>query len=638
MTKHALLIGINEYGEKSGLSPLRFAERDADELAVVLESRYGFSVDTLLGQAATRLAIEERLEKLGSGDTFVFFFAGHGQEVRGQYCLHPAGSWASGRGSLPFEWLSRHWSRGLGYSKVLSIVDACRNEFNWASRGARGFASSRDIELSMVGDNLVEVLYGCSDGEVSYEEEELGHGVFTSSLLQVLREHEGELDSRLLADKANDVMRAWCAQSHRQQRARRYYEPSEQHRIILRHRPEVVVAGEAASSGSGFSPLVHCPLCGKYNQVENSFRCFGCGAEYLCLSHQDSASFLCVRCEAQRFAAEEREAQKREKERAAAELKKEQERLAREKARQKKEAAELQRLRRQLEQEQAALQQQQQAAQPSPPAPANQALPEPSASVARSGEGPYGKEYRDPDTGMEFVWVPPGSFDMGDTFGDGDGDEKPVHRVRLQGFYLGKYAVTQGEWEQIMGENPSRFKKGPRYPVDSVSWKDVEGFIGKLNRKSGKRYALPSEAQWEYAAGWRADGMKSRFGTGKDSIGADEANFNASKEYKESYSRVGEYRGETVAVDSFSPNGLGLYQMSGNVFEWVQDCWHNSYDGAPTDGSAWEGACSASDRVVRGGSWLGNPGGVRAAFRAGFSPAYARYYLGFRLAFPVHQQ
>lgn len=264
------------------------------------------------------------------------------------------------------------------------------------------------------------------------------------------------------------------------------------------------------------------------------------------------------------------------------------------------------------------------------------ALSGPPARAVRSGEGPYGREYQDPVTGMAFVWVPPGSFDMGDTFGEGYEWEKPIHRVRLQGFYLGRYAVSQGEWEQIMGANPSKFRKGPRYPVEGVSWDKVQDFIGKLNRQSGRRYSLPSEAQWEYAASWRADGSKARFGTGKDSIGPDEANFYAEADGKEPYSRVGKYREETVAVESFSPNGLGLYQMSGNVWEWVQDCWHASYEGAPTDGSAWEGDCSKSWRVFRGGGWNFSPRNLRSTNRGRYAPGDAGNCLGFRLVLPVH--
>ncbi len=249
---------------------------------------------------------------------------------------------------------------------------------------------------------------------------------------------------------------------------------------------------------------------------------------------------------------------------------------------------------------------------------------------------PYGREYRDEITGMELVWVPPGSFEMGDVLGDRELDNKqPVHRVELDGFYLGKYAVTQDEWQRIMGSNPSDFQKGGRYPVEMVSWDDVQEFIQKLNRKSGRTYSLPSEAQWEYAA--REGGRKVRFGHGKDSIDPSEANFDGSEEYKKSYSRTGVYREETVPVDSFSPNALGLYNMSGNVYEWCQDRWHDDYEDAPDDGSAWESGDS-SDRVIRGGCWFSLPEGVRAADRNWGWADICGNDVGFRLLLPVRQR
>ncbi len=251
--------------------------------------------------------------------------------------------------------------------------------------------------------------------------------------------------------------------------------------------------------------------------------------------------------------------------------------------------------------------------------------------------GPYGKEYRDAITGMEFVWVPGGRFEMGDVLGDAENDNwmkqaLPVHTVALDGFYLGRYAVTQGEWVQIMGNNPSWFKKGDRYPVENVGWSAAREFLACLNKKSGKNYTLPSEAQWEYAA--REGGKAVRFGTGQNTIGPDEANFNGSDAYVKFYSRGGVYRRETVPVDSFAPNALGLYQMSGNVWEWCRDAWHDSYEGAPCDGFSWETGQENADRVVRGGSWYLNPGWIQAAFRS--KAGNQDGFQGFRVVLPAH--
>ncbi len=246
---------------------------------------------------------------------------------------------------------------------------------------------------------------------------------------------------------------------------------------------------------------------------------------------------------------------------------------------------------------------------------------------------PYGQQYRD-ETGMEFMWVPCGCFMMGDTFKEGDNDEQLEHVVCLQGFYLGKYEVTQAQWQGIMGKNPSEFQKGDDYPVENVSWNDVQEFIGKLNRQSGKEYSLPSEAHWEYAASWRPDGSKARFGNGKDIADPAEINFDGSAGGKKSYSKAGVYRQKTVPMDSFLPNALGLYNMSGNVWEWCQDRWHDDYKDAPDDGSVWESGDS-SLRVIRGGSWFSRPWGLRAAFRDRLRADNCDYIVGFRLLLPV---
>ncbi len=186
-----------------------------------------------------------------------------------------------------------------------------------------------------------------------------------------------------------------------------------------------------------------------------------------------------------------------------------------------------------------------------------------------------------------------------------------------------------------MGGNPSKFKDGDRYPVENVSWNAVQDYIRKLNRRSGRNYRLPTEAEWEYAA--REGGKRVRFGTGKNTIGPDEANFNASSKYKKSYSRAGTYRKKTVPVDSFSANSLGLYNMSGNVYEWCQD-WYDEHYYSSSLRQNPTGPLSGSSRVLRGGGWLDIPKVVRAANRVRALPGLAYNGLGFRLVFPVYRQ
>jgi formylglycine-generating enzyme len=221
---------------------------------------------------------------------------------------------------------------------------------------------------------------------------------------------------------------------------------------------------------------------------------------------------------------------------------------------------------------------------------------------------------------FEFVQVPGGSFEMGDTFGDGGESEKPVHEVRLDSFSIGKYPVTQGQWQMVMDNNPSHFKSGESLPVESVSWNDVQGFIAKLNTLTGKNYRLPTEAEWEYAA--RSGGKKEKWaGT------CDEREL---EEYAWYDANSG---GTTHTVGLKKPNGLGIYDMSGNVWEWCSDWYDEGYYRHSALANP-PGASSGSNRVIRGGSWYNNPRNVRAANRIRNTPDNAFNNLGFRLVLP----
>ena len=227
-----------------------------------------------------------------------------------------------------------------------------------------------------------------------------------------------------------------------------------------------------------------------------------------------------------------------------------------------------------------------------------------------------GKQFKDPVTGMEFVFVKGGCFEMGDTFGDGYSYEKPVHDVCVSDFYMGKYEVTQGQWEVIMGDNPSYFKNcGDNCPVENVSWNDVQEFIERLNSKTGKKYRLPTEAEWEYAA--CSGGKREKYAGTNDN--PDDYAWHDSNSGKKTHP-VGQKR----------PNGLGLYDMTGNVWEWCSDwCGEDYYASSPKDNP--QGPSSGSYRVLRGGSWFYSPRVIRASNRGIDFPSFRLIYNGFRL-------
>ena len=198
---------------------------------------------------------------------------------------------------------------------------------------------------------------------------------------------------------------------------------------------------------------------------------------------------------------------------------------------------------------------------------------------------------------LEMVYIPGGTFIMGSPEDEWERRswESPQHEVTLQPFFMSKYPITQNQYQAIMGNNPSIFKGGNR-PVEGVSWDKATEFCHKLSQKTGKIYRLPSESQWEYAC--RA-GTTTPFYFG-ETITSELVNYNGN--YPFGYVPLEKYREETTDVGSFPPNAFGLYDMHGNVDEWCQDVsCHNNYDGAPTDGSAWETEEESNRRILRGG-------------------------------------
>lgn len=213
---------------------------------------------------------------------------------------------------------------------------------------------------------------------------------------------------------------------------------------------------------------------------------------------------------------------------------------------------------------------------------------------------------------------------MGSPSGEGDDDERPQHQVTFaQPFYLGKYAITQEQWQAVMGNNPSHFK-GWKRPVEQVLWNDAVNFCQKLSEKTGTTYRLPSEAEWEYAC--RA-GTTTAFHFG-ETITPDLVNCDGNYPY--GAAPKGLYRQETTPVGSFPPNAFGLYDMHGNVWEWCADPRHDNYNGAPSDGSSWTTG-GHSHRLLRGGSWDLYPTDSRAACRSSDSPATRYNDVGFRV-------
>jgi formylglycine-generating enzyme required for sulfatase activity len=271
------------------------------------------------------------------------------------------------------------------------------------------------------------------------------------------------------------------------------------------------------------------------------------------------------------------------------------------------------------------------------------------------------------------VEIPAGRFRMGDLAGNGSADERPVHDVTLRGFALGRHEVTIGEfrrfvtatgyrteaernvghegcygrrardgapWEEGRGWIPGTTWQAPGYPVTErhpvacVSWNDVQAYLDWLRRDTGRRFRLPSEAEWEYAA--RA-GSRGVYPWGDDpNAGCAQANGRDQTPWPDGGAwdarlECNDGHFAPAPVGSYAANRFGLHEMIGNLSEWVQDCRHDSYTGAPADGSAWEQAGDCGARLVRGGTFVYGPPGLRSANRTWSEPSYRVWYQGFRV-------
>ena len=281
-------------------------------------------------------------------------------------------------------------------------------------------------------------------------------------------------------------------------------------------------------------------------------------------------------------------------------------------------------------------------------------------------------------TALTMLWIPPGRFWMGSPAKELDRreDEGPQHLVQLQGFFMGQTPITQAQWREVaswseqpgeswgreLDSEPSFFQLIPhpraisfggkfsllqgeassdQRPVDNVSWLDASEFCNRLSQRIGRHYTLPSEAQWEYAC--RA-GSSTPFHFGA-TITPGLASYDGNHTYANG--PKGDVRKQTTPVGMFPANAWGLHDMHGNVWEWCQDHWHGSYEGAPSNGSAWENIPERNEtpikkerngnvsneeyRLLRGGSWYGDPRICRSAYRDHDQPGLANYGVGFRV-------
>ena len=640
MKRHALLVGVEEYRDQM-ISRLQFARADATALADRLHSRCGFDqVRVLAGDGGSDApdlvnivtALRDSAGELREDDLFLFFFAGHGVEKDGHGYLLARDSLHAypEHGSLSLELLRKNFER-LNSSKRLLLLDACRNSPDVGRGDAdnrMGDVISRDIVAAarskLSGGTTTSLLSACRSGQRAYEWPAKGHGVFTQYLIEGLDGAawtDRELAFERLAGFAAKQVRQWSANTPglpipQEPWYEKFGDPE----------PVLLAVGKPQGASASARPIRKTqdvqakptarwwvvidgqekgPLdevavrdAIKQENVTQETDCWRDGMDgWRPLGETDEwADALPSKHKAPPAG----KPPKREPSVTIPDF-----------------------------------------LEPVPDAPyaqvdvelnfGSKAAQKHQMEWVQKG---YPLEVKIKRTGMGLRLIPPGEFLMGSK-GDSQAsdDEKPQHRVTIGSpMYVGKFPITQKQWQAIMGRNPARFQSGvvmeaggffkrekrlkvetKEHPVDSVSWDDCQEFLHRVYEELdvgfGKVIRLLTEAQWEYAC--RAGTSKSRYGN-LDAIGW--------------YGRNA--GGMTHPVGKKRPNAWGLHDMIGNVYEWCEDAWHANYTEAPADGSAWQ---SGSDRVLRGSWWYDNPACCRSARRYKNAPGYRNHTVGVRV-------
>ncbi|AFY39448.1 Sulphatase-modifying factor protein [[Leptolyngbya] sp. PCC 7376] len=595
----AITIGVNHYQYERSLE---FAGNDAKAMQSYLQ-RNGFEEVILYADGEkdyqpelTNLLIGiKRISntvRLGKEDSFWFFFSGHGGRQEGRDYLLPTygSSQTLERSAIAIEEVVRALRR-CGAGNLVLILDACRNVIPNYGKG-----SHQTLEL--VKQAGIITLFSCEPGQKSYELKDLKQGAFTYGLLQALEGeyHPSRCNAQQLSKYLRETVPNLVAEKLKSQQCPYVIaEPIEKATQMLLPVPQRVVTNIPGSShNTDIKSLMWDAMVATQQQQWQQ-------AEKLweqVVIHANDPKDRQQALEQLRYVGSQQV-------------------KAPEFASPKPEAVVLK------SEEKAA-----------------KTLPK--SLVEELGNG----------VKLEMILIPKGNFLMGNTDEEvarlikESGDdwyncEKPLHRVEItEAFYLGKFQVTQGQWQAVMGDdNPSHFKKGDDYPVEQVSWDDCQKFLEKLNQKTGKQYRLPSEAEWEYAC--RAGTTRRYyFGDNAEQLGdyawfadnSGDKRLDSAEIWRiDSANYGGRITGNNCRIHPVGqkkPNQFGLYDMYGNIWEWCEDSWEDSYKISRNQKPF---VNSGAKKVIRGGSWISNPRNCRSAYRNYNTPGVRNYSVGFRV-------
>ena len=619
MTKNfAITIGINKYEHID--RPLNYAASDAEKVRDFLLSEADFDqvfyysdYSPSINNISTRptrsgllrlLKVTFEKEFMGAGDNFWFFFSGHGARVKGIDYIIPSDAFIEDieSSAISVNYIIQRLQR-CGADNVVLILDACREQGDNISKDIKGVGEQTEKEAREKG---VITICSCSPNEYSWELKDLQQGVFTYALLEGL----GSKGKKATVERLNEHLKyrvKELAKSQGKQTPSIMADPIEKSHLILMPK---------YATKSDISMLKN--YCYQA-QVDENFEL----AESLWIRVLETGVDRDAIKALQKIAIQKQKIEvspyRENKNFESKDTNAKKHVSIEESEKGKLFTFEVVKV-------------------------------NSSGSIVNRMEESARQKIEDLGDGieLEMVYIPGGTFMMGSPENEEKRSDRegPQHNVTVSPFFMGKYPVTQGQWRAIASQTnlkvkldlnpePSTFKESYQdidrwqRPVEQVKWTEAVEFCERLSKLTGKDYRLPSESEWEYAC--RA-GTTTPFYFG-ETITPELVNYDGNYTYGKS--PKGEYRKETTPVGQFPPNAFGLYDMHGNIYEWCQDVYHDNYNGAPTDGSAWE-IDDINQRVYRGGSWFFIPRLCRSASRDNYnSDETDSLNFGFRLvSFP----